>query len=240
MARRGIPGRSGTSSATWRLGCPSRWMPSAPSSSMLIRALIPRPSSAPGVRSTANSGRPSRMVSANGRRWDGLRRGWAVGRSASWPAPPRSASFPRRRLLLIRCPPTHLQAPRWGWRPAGTFSRKGWCTGPGQGRRRREPGKSHRSGTSATRPAPPAITRRCSSGPRPAAAMPFNALEDALVHLRETDPEVFAGEGRERVGVADESLELGEGRRCRRDRAAAPLGARPPRLTRRPPPARER
>ena len=46
---------------------------------------------------------------------------------------------------------------------------------------------------------------------RAAAAMPFNVLEDALVHLHATDPQMIAGEGRELVGVADKSLELGGG-----------------------------
>lgn len=74
---------------------------------------------------------------------------------------------------------------------------------------------------------------------RAAAAMPFNVLEDALVHLRATDPEVLAGEGRELVGAADESLELG-GRDVVVDAIERHLRGRPPRLPRRPPPARER
>ena len=74
---------------------------------------------------------------------------------------------------------------------------------------------------------------------RAAAAMPFNVLEDALVHLRATDPEVFAGEGRELVGVADESLELG-GRDVVVVAIERHLRGRPPPLPRRPPPARDR
>ena len=74
---------------------------------------------------------------------------------------------------------------------------------------------------------------------RAAAAMPFNVLEDALVHLRATDPQVIAGEGRELVGVADESLEL-EGRDVVVAAIDRHLRGRPPRLPRRPPPPRER
>ena len=74
---------------------------------------------------------------------------------------------------------------------------------------------------------------------RAAAAMPFNVLEDALVHLRATDPRLIAGEGRELVGVADESLELG-GRDVVVDAIDRHLRGRPPPLPRRPPPPRER
>lgn len=74
---------------------------------------------------------------------------------------------------------------------------------------------------------------------RAAAAMPFNVLEDALAHLHATDPQVIAVEGRELVGVADESLEL-EGRDVVVDAIDRHLRGRPPRLPRRPPPPRER
>ena len=75
--------RPGTPGATSRSNCPSRWTPSAPSSSMSIRATRPRPRSAPGVRRTANSGRRS---------------GSAVAGSKSLlsPGPGRSSTAPRR------------------------------------------------------------------------------------------------------------------------------------------------
>ena len=53
------PGALGSRQRRLPLGLPQRWMPSAPCSPMVIRALIPRPYSAPGAPTTANSGRPS-------------------------------------------------------------------------------------------------------------------------------------------------------------------------------------
>ncbi len=67
LPQRVYRGAAGTSGATSRSGCRSRWTPGAPFSSTSIRATRQRRHSAPGARRTANSGRRSGIAAAGSR-----------------------------------------------------------------------------------------------------------------------------------------------------------------------------